>query len=162
MTNLTDRCRACWSTFTQSLNPDDPRRNAKPDAFAFAGGGDLADELLALVLAGTKRATTSLPSEYTAVNDPLPKAGDLSIVRDSQGSPAAIIEVTAVDVVAFQDVDAAYAAVEGEGDGSLRHWREAHTWYFNAVCERLGGTFEPTTPVICQRFRLVWPPERAS
>ena len=42
-----------------SLHPDDPRRNAVPDAFAFAGGGALADKLLALVLAGTKQATTA-------------------------------------------------------------------------------------------------------
>ena len=50
-----------------------------------------------------------------------------------------------------------FAAHEGEGDGSLRHWREAHTWYFSRVCELLGGTLEDSTPVLCQRFRLAWP-----
>jgi uncharacterized protein YhfF len=46
---------------------------------------------------------------------------------------------------------------EGEGDGSLQYWRDAHTWYFGRVCEQLGGTLDDSTPVLCQRFRRVWP-----
>lgn len=153
-----DPCKAYWAEFVRSLNPADARRNARPDAFAFAGGGELADTLLALVLSGAKRATASLPVEYTSVNEPLPKVGDLSIVLDGKRMPAAIIERTCVETVAFRDVGAEFAACEGEGDGSLRYWREAHTWYFNHVCERLGGKLEPTTAVLCQRFNLVWPP----
>src|SRR5262245_30947826 len=150
-------CNTYWAEFTQSLDARDPRRTAKPDAFGFGGEGELADELAALVLAGRKRATTSLPVEYTSLNEPLPKTGDLSIILDGKGNPVAIIERTSVDLTPFQAVDEEYAAYEGEGDGSLRHWREAHTWYFNTVCSRLGGKLEQSTPVLCQRFRLVWP-----
>jgi hypothetical protein len=41
-------------------------------------------------------------------------------------------------VHAFDDVGAEFAAAEGEGDGSLAFWREAHWSYFGRVCERLG------------------------
>ncbi len=149
--------QAFWSGFVRSLDAHDPRRDARPDAFGFGGEGPLADELAALVLAGQKRATASLPVEYTSLGEPLPKAGDLSIVLDGSGKPIAIIERTCVDLVPFGSVDAAFAAWEGEGDGSLTAWRKNHTWYFNRVCERLGGSLEETTPVLCQRFRLVWP-----
>lgn len=148
---------ALWADFLGSLPADDPRRGKTPDAFAFGGGEGIADELAALVVAGTKRATASLPIEFTAVGDPLPKAGDLSIVLDGKGDPVAIIELTSVDVVPFGEVDEAFAAFEGEGDGTLAWWRQAHTWYFGRVCERLGGTFDEATPVLCQRFRKVWP-----
>jgi uncharacterized protein YhfF len=151
------KCDAYWAGFVQSLALGDPRRSAVPDAFGFGGEGKLADELAALVLAGKKRATASLPVEYTSLNLPLPKAGDLSIVLDGLGAPVGIIERLSVDLVPFHQVDAGFAANEGEGDGSLQHWREAHTWYFGRVCEQLGGKLEDSTPVLCQRFRLVWP-----
>jgi len=152
-----DRCKAYWTDFVGSLERNDARRSATPDSFAFAGGGQLANELLALVLSRTKLATASLPIEYTSANEPLPKTGDLTIILDSQNNPAAIIERTSVALVPFQDVDEEFAACEGEGDGSLRYWREAHNWYFNTVCERLGGKLEPSTKVLCQKFKVVWP-----
>jgi len=150
-------CRAYWAAFVASLAPHDPRRKKSPDAFGFGGEGQLADELAALVLARRKRATASLPIEYTSLNEPLPKACDLTIVLDGKGKPVGIIERTSVDMVPFEAVDEAFAACEGEGDGSLRYWRDAHTWYFNDVCSRLGGALDASTPILCQRFELVWP-----
>jgi uncharacterized protein YhfF len=61
------KCKAHWARFVQSLAAGDPRRSAKPDAFAF-GEGEEAEELAALVLAGKKRATASLPVEYTSLH----------------------------------------------------------------------------------------------
>ncbi len=138
----TTKCKAYWAEFIQSLAAHDPRRRVQPDAFGFGGEGEIADELAALGTCGQKRATASLPVEYTSLNEPLPKAGDLSIILDSKGNPVGIIERTSVDLVPFQTIDEEFAAYEGEGDGSLRYWREAHTWYFNRVCSRLGGNFE--------------------
>lgn len=157
------RCKACWAAYVLSLAEDDPRRTATPDAFGFGGGGPLADELAALVLAGRKRATASLPIEYTSLDEPLPVAGDLSIILDGNGAPVAIIERTSVDVVPFEAVSAEFAAHEGEGDGSLAYWHQAHAEYFGGVFARLGGKLDENTPILCQRFRLVWPgpPESA-
>ncbi|HEY8067988.1 MAG TPA: ASCH domain-containing protein [Burkholderiales bacterium] len=151
------KCKSYWAEFVASLPGDDPRIKAKPDAFGFGGEGEIADELAALVLAGKKRATASLPVEYTSLGETLPKTGDLSIVLDGRGTPVAIIERTSVEVVPFHAVSAEFAATEGEGDGSLKNWQEAHTWYFGQVCERLGGKLEANTPVLCQCFKRVWP-----
>jgi uncharacterized protein YhfF len=151
-------CAAFWDGFTASLAGGDPRRTAWPDAFGFGGEGPLADELAALVLAGRKRATASLPVEYTALGEALPVAGDLSIVLDGTGHPVAIIERTSVQLVAFEAVDAAFAAREGEGDGSLAAWRQAHAWYFGQVFREWGGRLQDDTPVLCQCFQVVWPP----
>jgi uncharacterized protein YhfF len=152
-----DKCKAFWAEYVSSLPSSDPRTRAKPDAFGFGGEGEIADELAALVLAGKKRATASLPVEYRSLGEALPRAGDLSIVLDGSGNPVAIIERTSVEVVPFQEVTAEFAATECEGDGSLKYWQEAHTWYFSQVFDRLGGKLEATTPVLCQCFNVVWP-----
>jgi uncharacterized protein YhfF len=162
MTNLPGAVREYWAEYLAALPPDHAHRGARPDAFAFGNSAALADELAELVLAGRKRATTSLPVEFEAAGDPLPCTGAVGIILDGRRLPVAIVEFTSVTTVAFGAVDADYAAVEGEGDGSLRFWRKAHTEYFTDVCRRLGGRFDETTPVICQVFRVVWPVEVAA
>jgi uncharacterized protein YhfF len=128
----------------------------KPDTYAFGDSKKLADELAQLVVAGEKRATASLAVEFTSVNEPLPRTGDVSIVLCGDGNPVAIIECTDLKTVPFQSVDVAFAAMKGEGDKSLTYWREVNTEYFPRVCNRLGGTFAATTPVLCQTIRLLW------
>jgi uncharacterized protein YhfF len=146
-----------WRAYLEALPDQHPHRAQAPDAFPFGGGGALGNELARLVLAGKKRATTSLPVEFTAVGDPLPLPGSVSIILDSSSNPLAIIERTQVDAVPFEEVGAAYAAIEGEGDGSLVYWRRIHREYFEDVCSRLGGVFDERTIVLCQVFRVVWP-----
>lgn len=158
----TTACIRFWQAYLRRLPEIHPHRDATPDAFAFGGGGTVADELAALVLSGAKRATTSLAVEFTALGERLPAAGSLSIILRGDLDPVAIIERTAVQTLRFDAVDEAYAAIEGEGDASLEYWREAHRRYFSGVCERLGGKFEDRTPVICQVFRRVWPAQAAA
>lgn len=149
-------CDAAWHEYVSQLSPDHPHRHAKPDAFAFGDEPHLADELAGLVLAGRKRATTSLAIEFTSLNEALPRVGDVSIILRGDGTPVAIIERTQVTTLPFDAVDAVFAEIEGEGDGSLAYWREAHTDYFTGVCARLGGHFDAYTHVLCQVFQVVW------
>jgi uncharacterized protein YhfF len=145
-----------WRRYLDSLPAAHPHRSARPDAFAFGDSAALADELAALVLSGKKRATASLAVEFISAGDPLPTAGSLSIVLRGDGMPAAIIERTEVREVPFCEVDEAFAAIEGEGNGTLAYWRDAHREYFSRVLRRHGGVFDDDTPVICQRFQVVW------
>jgi len=153
---MTESAETFWQHYVGTLPAEHPHRHARPDAFAFGDSPALANELAALVQVGLKRATASLPVEFTSLGLPLPGAGDVSIVTRADGSPVAIIELVEVRHVPFQAVDAAFAADEGEGDGTLAWWQAAHRRYFRRVCARLGGKFDETTAVIFQRFRLVW------
>ena len=58
-------------------------------------------------------------------------------------------------MLAFDQVTAAYAAIEGEGDGSLAYWRQAHWDDFARECQRLGRTPAPDMPVVCSVFELL-------
>ena len=153
---MTGAAAVFWQSYLGSLSEIHSHRSAKPDVFAFGDTPALADELGALVRDGRKRATASLPVEFTSLGQPLPKAGDVAVVTRADGTPIAIIELAEVRHVPFKAVDAAFAAAEGEGDGTLGSWRAAHREYFGRVANKLGAAFDENTAVICQRFRVVW------
>jgi len=132
------------------------------EAFAFGDSERMADELAQLVLAGVKRATASLAWTYELEHKPRPKAGDLSIVTSGAGQPLCVIETTAVDEVAFEDVSAEFAHTEGEGDGSLEFWQRAHSEFFARECARIRRDPSARMPVLCERFRVVYQPGATS
>jgi uncharacterized protein YhfF len=126
------------------------------DAFAFGDDPALQDELVTLVLRGSKRATAMLVLEHEVGGDPMPVEGGHSVVLDGAGRPRCVIRTTEVRVVPFRDVDPAFAHDEGEGDRTLASWRENHRSYFGRACDRLGRTFAEDLPVVLERFDLVW------
>ncbi|WP_456696806.1 ASCH domain-containing protein [Aeromicrobium sp. P5_D10] len=127
-----------------------------PPAWAFGATPEQADELIALVLDGTKTATASAQWDYEHEGEQLPRVGDLSIVLDGSEHPRALIEVTQVEVRPFDDVDAEHALLEGEGDRSLEHWRTVHERFFTDHAGHDRG-FTPAMPVVLERFRVLYP-----
>ena len=123
-----------------------------------SGYGDspaLSEELLALIAAGPKRAGTGLLWAHEADAEPLPAAGEVEIVIDHLHRPALITRILRVEVLPFDDVGAGYAAIEGEGDGSLAFWRQAHWAFFSRECRRIGREPSPSMPVVCGVFELL-------
>jgi len=59
-------------------------------------------------------------------------------------------------------VTAEFAAIEGEGDGSLSSWREAHRQYFTRECVHAGREFAEDMLVACERFRMVFQPSNSA
>lgn len=126
---------------------------AQPSAvrFSFGDSPQMADELLALVLAGKKTATCGRLSDYEGEDaEAKPVVGRRDIVLDGQGRDAALIETVEVTTCRFDEIDERFARDEGEGDGTLDWWRAAHRVYF----ERNGG-YAPDMMLLCERFRLV-------
>ena len=114
-------------------------------SFAFGDGPELADELLGLVMKGIKTATCSTEHEP---NTSTP--GERWIVLDGRGEARCVIETTEVTYRRYNEVDAAFAHDEGEGDRSLAYWRSAHRNYFGRR-----GKFSEDMMLMCERFRLV-------
>lgn len=129
-------------------------------AFAFGDDAAMADALAALVLHGAKRATASLLWAHLHDGERLPAPGDLAIVTSSNDEALCLLETTAVEVLPFDQVGPDFARAEGEGDGSLADWRQAHQRFFARECRRIGRTPAADMPVVCERFRVAYPPER--
>jgi uncharacterized protein YhfF len=143
-----------WQTYAESQCQDPTPRFF--EAFHFADNEPSADELAQLVLSGRKRASAGLVWSFEAAAAPLPQAGDLSVVTNWAKQPVCVIETRRVDVVPYDEVSADFAATEGEGDGSLRYWQEAHWAYFGRECVRIGRTRDSRMPVVCERFEVVF------
>lgn len=132
-----------------------PHDTLPPPAWSFGATPQQADELLALVLSGAKTATASALWDYEAEGEEAPSVGDLSIVLDGMGHPRALLLTTQVRVVRFDEVDAAHAAAEGEGDGSLATWRGIHERFFTDHATHDHG-FSSTMPVVCEEFEVLY------
>jgi uncharacterized protein YhfF len=126
----------------------------------FAFPGPLRDELVAAVLGGLKRSTSSLQREYELEGRPLPVTGQRSVVVDSLNRPVAVVETTSVNVVRLGDVDLSHAVDEGEGFNSVAEWRAGHErfWDCDEMRRELGDpsfTVNEDTPVVLERFHLI-------
>ena len=150
---IPDHIDPYWKAFVVSQTEDPTSRFF--EAFHFDDNEPSANELAQLVLAGVKRATAGLVWSFENASVPLPKVGDLSVVTNWNKVPLCVIETQRVDIVPFNEVSAEFAATEGEGDGSLEYWQQAHSSYFRRECHRIGRHFDPRMPVVCERFVVV-------
>ncbi|MEZ4860508.1 MAG: ASCH domain-containing protein [Caldilineaceae bacterium] len=128
----------------------------QPDASGYGDSPALADELGQLIYAGIKTATCSALWEYEHDGEPLPSVGMLDIVLDGQGRPLCITETTEVTVRPYNEVDAAFAYAEGEGDRTLAYWRQAHWRFFARTLPRIGRAPTETMPLVCERLRVIY------
>ncbi len=106
----------------------------------------MADELAALVLSGEKTATCSAyrPDKF------VPPVGYQYVLTAGDGMPVCVLEVIASNIVPFNEITAAFAAKEGEGDKSLAYWRKVHEIFF-----KNNGDFAPDMLLICEEFKVV-------
>jgi uncharacterized protein YhfF len=122
------------------------------------GYGDseaLSESLLALIRSGRKRAGTGLLWAYEYDGEEISKTGDIEIVIDHLNRPALVTRITSAKVVPYDEVTAEYAAIEGEGDGSLEYWRKAHWAFFSRECARIGREPDESMPVVCSTFEVL-------
>ncbi len=143
-----------WNEFIRALNID-PKTGYS--SWPFGGDEKSANELLELVIQGQKRATASLYDIYEYINEPLPREGDYSVVKDREGIARCIIKTTGVEMIPFNLVSQEFARKEGEGDLSLEYWRRVHRKFFaQDLQETAGKKFKEDMLVVCEEFELVF------
>ena len=121
----------------------------------YGDSAELSRELLDLIKSGRQRAGTGLQLACEHDGEPIAQTGDIEIVLDHRNQPALITRIVRSEIVAFIEVSAEYAAIEGEGDGSLEYWRKGHWNFFSRECRRIGKEPEESMPVICNVFEVL-------
>lgn len=138
-----------WDLFTKENNIDENNY----EAWAF---GVEADVLANLVVTGEKTATASAYPLYEVEDEPLPSAGEYSVILDSKDNAVCVIQTTKVYVIPFNEVTEEHAFKEGEGDKSLEYWREVHEKFFTECMEESGLEFTSDMKVVCEEFAVVY------
>lgn len=110
----------------------------------------MADELLALVLAGKKTATVSVVLE----DEQTPSVGDLSLVIDGHGNPACVIKTVHLETVKFCDLTWDMVKREGE-DENFEQWKSGNIRYWTRDAAKRGYTFTDQTLITFERFEVV-------
>ncbi len=146
-----------WAEYLQTLGETPSTSSRKCVTCQFSDNRAEVDELAALVLAGRKRATASSVWELEAMQEPMPAVGDLQVVTDWSGTAVGVIRTSKVEIVPYRDVSEAFAAREGEGDGSLTYWRRVHWAYYTRVLEPFGRIPTEDMKIVCEQFELVFP-----
>ena len=122
-------------------------------AWAFGGA---PDKLAKLVMQGVKTATCSALALYEYENEEIPKAGDYSVILDSDGQAVCIIRTTKVYIAAFDQVSERHAYLEGEGDRSLEYWRQVHEEFFTEELKTIQQNFDAKMELVCEEFEVVF------
>lgn len=118
--------------------------------------GEAPDKLAELVVQGIKTATCSAYDLYQINNEPIPKAGEYSIIVNSHEEAVCIIKTLKVYVTEFSNVSEEHAFKEGEGDRSLEYWRQVHINFLAKELATVHKTFDENTKVICEEFEVVY------
>lgn len=92
------------------------------------------DELIKLVLSGSKTATSSIYNENL-----LPKIGDREILIFDNEKEACITVIKKIIITEFKNVTKELAFLEGEGDKSLEYWKKVHFEYFKSIKSDFNG-----------------------
>jgi len=141
-----------WKEYTK-VNPNAPQDYR---ILAFGNTKEIADELSTLVIEGTKTATSSNFALYEIENEPLPYVGLHNIMFDGNEEAVAILETTSVVVVPFNEVTVEHAYLEGEGDRTLKFWRDVHEPIFRMEFDEINQEFDYNMPVVCEKFKVVY------
>lgn len=113
--------------------------------------GEMRARLNGLVLAGQKRATAGILTEYEVEKEELEHVGERLALLDDDGHRIGTVEVTGLSIHPFIEVPWDFAAAEGEGDADLDEWRTGHRGFWADA----GSPVEDDTPIVCIRFTLV-------
>jgi uncharacterized protein YhfF len=120
------------------------------------GSDALADELVDLYLKGEKTAASGLVLEYKKSGDPLPSVGDYWIVLNRTRQPRVLVKTIRVVVNKFKDVTEDIARAEGEGDKTLKSWRDGHEKFFLGQQKVLGFKDLSEEEVVTEFFEVVF------
>ncbi len=151
-----------WNDYLETFDQTDAESSIKPSIWHFCDNKKDANECVQLVLSGKKQATSPSVWELKSLGKKIPEVGDLHIITDWDGFAQCIIQTTNVTIVPFNQITEEHARMEGEGDGSLKHWRKVHWNYYQRVLK--GTEYIPSKdmPIVCEKFEVIYPKSLAT
>ncbi|MEB8328089.1 ASCH domain-containing protein [Flavobacteriaceae bacterium KMM 6897] len=127
-----------------------------PTVYHFSDNEKDANQSVALVLAGVKKATSHSLLGLQLQKKELPKRGDFSVLTDWDGKAKCIVRTTTVRMVPYFSINAEYTKIEGDGDGSLSDWKKIHWELFQRELAEYDRKPNESMIVVCEHFEKVF------
>lgn len=154
---INEYIKKLWDDYLMSIgeNPKDTKLVCKAvDHFEITE--ESADKLFDLVVQGQKRATAGCLWAYEFDGDYIFQEEDLSIVTNWDKTKGCVIKTKKVQIKKFSEITEEDARVEGEGDLSLKYWRDVHKIFCEHECKRIGKEFSEEILIVFEEFEVVY------
>jgi uncharacterized protein YhfF len=161
MSSVQNSVKEMWCNYLSDLRLSDQSLLTEIPARHFCDNQKDADECAEFVLRGKKRATSPSVWELEIQGLDIPQKGDLNIVTDWIGSAQCIIQTKDVELLKFREITSEYAALEGEGDGSLAYWRRTHWEYYKRIFAGTPYEVHKDMPIVFELFEVVYPKNKS-
>jgi signal transduction histidine kinase/uncharacterized protein YhfF len=129
--------------------------------FGYEGDGGAGERSIAQILAGTKTVSISLAREWDLDGGP-PRIGQRIPITDHNGTRRAVVEVTRVAVLPFDQIDDAVVTAESAGTASLGDWIASHRAFYDGCRDEValllgepGWRLTDAEPMVVTSFRIV-------
>ncbi len=152
---------AFWQAYLATvLDAEKAEERAKRfyETFQIGDSAESADDGARLIMEGAKTTTSALLWEYEVSGKAQPFVGALSLVENGRNEPVCIVETTWLAVIPLNGVvDTKFIVDYAEWGTTAESWQE-HTWaYYAPYCRELGREPQRDMPMLCERFRVVYP-----
>lgn len=155
---MTDKIDTSVAEIWQEFIKENDNYNLKkvPDSFYFCDNKIDADDCANLVVKNIKQATATSLWWFEKNNEKLPEIDDIYIITDWGGKAKAIIQTTKIEKKPFNQITAAFALAEGEGDKSLEYWEKVHWAYYSREMSPYNETPTNDMIIVCEYFKTIW------
>lgn len=143
-----------WKAYLKATNQKEEEAVYSGE-LVFEDSGFTGQTQLSLVLSGEKTATFT-PLETIEINlEPVPVAGEVYVVLDSNDEPRCIIELTDVNVVPFNEIPWDLAQRDGENE-KLAEWQDKMREYLEDEADLCGFEAREDSKIVCEIFRVIY------
>ncbi len=119
----------------------------------FGNNPDMAKLLLNLIRTGQKTGTFFLAWEYEDSGKPVPAKGDWVLVTDAAGIPGCVYQITSMETVPFDKMEARHVQCEGPQLRDLDAWKKLHWDFWTQQLANSSRQPESSMPVLCMTFK---------
>ncbi|MDO4501141.1 MAG: ASCH domain-containing protein [Erysipelotrichaceae bacterium] len=144
-----------WEKFCKEKNVDINQRHT---AWAFCGGGEAGDRLAELVLERKKFGTASAYEAYLSQGalDEIPRSDEYNVILLDNGEAVCVTQNYSLNIKKFGEVSSFHGFAEGEGDRSLRYWKEVHEEFFEDDFKRANKVMDENSLIVLEQFKVVY------
>lgn len=108
------------------------------------------DKLFYLVKNGKKIATC-----YIYNNEDLTDINEYSVLVNQNGKKRLLLKTEKITIRSFKEVDDIHAKKEGEGDLSLKYWKEVHKDFFTKELKEKNLQFSEELLLVLEDFKVI-------